>query len=411
MSNFLPDQIQTLLRQGVIIPHPSSVYIAAEIDPARIAAGTAIHPGCRITGAQTSIGPNCVLGAEAPVTLANCQLGAQVTLQGGYFTEATFLDQAAMGSGAQVRPSTLIEEEAGGAHTVGLKQTILFPYAILGSLINFCDAFLSGGTSRKNHSEVGSSYIHFNYTPHQDKATPSLLGDVPRGVMLNQSPIFLGGQGGLAGPGRIAFGVIVPAGTIVRKDILTGGLYSPPPEARAAKSHYQPGAYQAVQRIVTNNLIYIGNILALQAWYRYVRPAFMQTDPFQAACLAGAQERLAEMLKERIKRLAELAEKMPRSLELAGMGQGAAAVKQTPYTQQQALIDRWPGIRERLDALSRAEGDIRQRDRFLQEMLQPAARAGYRETLAALSPAAKTAGTAWLQSIVDRAAGLWPPLA
>jgi UDP-N-acetylglucosamine/UDP-N-acetylgalactosamine diphosphorylase len=52
-----------------------------------------------------------------------------------------------------------------------LKQTILFPFVTLGSLINFCDIFMSGGSDRKNHSEVGSSYIHFNYTPNQDKAT------------------------------------------------------------------------------------------------------------------------------------------------------------------------------------------------------------------------------------------------
>jgi hypothetical protein len=43
--------------------------------------------------------------------------------------------------------------------------------------------------NRKDHSEVGSSYIHFNYTPNQDKASASLLGDVPRGVMLREPPM------------------------------------------------------------------------------------------------------------------------------------------------------------------------------------------------------------------------------
>jgi bifunctional UDP-N-acetylglucosamine pyrophosphorylase/glucosamine-1-phosphate N-acetyltransferase len=80
---------------------------------------------------------------------------------------------------------------------------------------------MAGGTSRKNHSEVGSSYIHFNYTPNQDKATASLIGDVPKGVMLNQNPIFLGGQGGLVGPCRIAYGTVIAAGSVYRKDQLT----------------------------------------------------------------------------------------------------------------------------------------------------------------------------------------------
>ena len=79
---------------------------------------------------------------------------------------------------------------------------------------------MSGGTSRQDHSEVGSSYIHFNYTPNQDKATPSLIGDVPSVVMLNQRPIFLGGQGGLVGPCRMAFGTVIAAGSICRKDVL-----------------------------------------------------------------------------------------------------------------------------------------------------------------------------------------------
>ena len=107
-----------------------------------------------------------------------------------------------MGPGAQVREGCLLEEEANGAHCVGLKQTILFPFVTLGSLINFCDCLMAGGTSRKDHSEVGSSYIHFNFTPDGDKTTASLFGDVPRGVMLDQPPIFLGGQGGAVGPVR-----------------------------------------------------------------------------------------------------------------------------------------------------------------------------------------------------------------
>jgi UDP-N-acetylglucosamine/UDP-N-acetylgalactosamine diphosphorylase len=87
-----------------------------------------------------------------------------------------------MGLGGHVREACLLEEQANGAHCVGLKHTILFPFVTLGSLINFCDCLMAGGTSRKDHSEVGSSYIHFNFTPEGDKTTASLIGDVPRGT-------------------------------------------------------------------------------------------------------------------------------------------------------------------------------------------------------------------------------------
>jgi UDP-N-acetylglucosamine/UDP-N-acetylgalactosamine diphosphorylase len=162
----------------------AGVAIGPEVDISRIADDVVIHPSCRIRGEGTSIAPGCIIGAEAPATIENCQLGRNVELKGGTFSGATFLDGANMGSGAHIRAGTILEEEANGAHAVGLKQTILLPFVTLGSLINFCDVLMAGGTSRRNHSEVGSSYIHFNYTPHQDKATASLVGDIPEGVFL-----------------------------------------------------------------------------------------------------------------------------------------------------------------------------------------------------------------------------------
>ena len=199
--------IAGLLEKGVHIPVPQSVQIGEEVSVDRISGDrVTLYPGCRIYGSSTLILPGAGLGYESPVTVENCQIGPMVQLKGGFFSQSVFLKGAEMGSGAQVREGVILEEAARAAHTVGLKQTILFPFVTLGSLINFCDCLMAGGTDRKNHSEVGSSYIHFNYTPNQDKATPSLLGDVPRGVMLNQPPIFLGGQGGVVGPCRLDFG-------------------------------------------------------------------------------------------------------------------------------------------------------------------------------------------------------------
>jgi hypothetical protein len=195
--------------RGVLVPCPQSVEIDPAIQPEQIAPGVVLHAGSRILGAATSIGPGCVLGAEAPATVENCQLERDVALKGGYFSSATFLAHSEMGSGSHVRAGTLLEEHSRTAHAVGLKQTIFLPFVTAGSLINFCDCLMAGGSGRNNHSEIGSSYIHFNFTPRQDKATASLIGDVPRGVMLDQPPIFLGGQGGLVGPARIDYGPVI----------------------------------------------------------------------------------------------------------------------------------------------------------------------------------------------------------
>jgi hypothetical protein len=405
----VPPAVDRLLNRGVVIPSPFSVEIDESVNPERIAPGVILHSGCRISGAETSIGPGSELGKEAPVSIEKSQLGRKVELKGGFFSGSTFLNGANMGSAAHVRPGTLMEEEAGGAHAVGFKQTIFLSFVTAGSLINFCDALMAGGTSRKNHSEIGSSYIHFNFTPHQDKATPSLIGDVPRGVFLDQPPIFLGGQGGMVGPVRIAYGTVIPAGTICRKDILEGRKLFAAPTAEKETRAFAAGIYRGVNRIVANNLIFIGNLWALAAWYRYVRIRPMSSDAFSRACHEGALIRIRDALKERIKRLKELADKMPRSIQCAREETGEDLPAKI-IAQQQALLDRWPEIEGKLKSGPPESIGIAHRDAFLKEWEQAGASSGYIEAIRSLSPSARKAGTAWLQEIVDSASKLWGKL-
>ena len=391
-------QVHALLEHGVVIPRPESVEIAPEVRSEHIAPGVVVHTGCQIRGAATSIGPGCVLGGEAPVTVENCQLGHNVTLKGGYVSDATFLDGANMGSGAHIRAGTLLEEEANGAHAVGLKQTILLPFVTLGSLINFCDVLMAGGTDRKNHSEVGSSYIHFNYTPHQDKATASLLGDVPRGVMLDQPAIFLGGQGGLVGPCHLGFGCVVPAGLIWREDAPGDGmLLQPAPRPTSGSKPFTAGAFRSVAHIVRNNLRYIGNLRALQQWYQFVRQPLMNDDVWAAACYAGALEQLQAAIDERIKRFKELADKMTRSIELARQRKETGA----PWlAEQEKLRHDWPVLETALRQPVAEHWGTKERDVLLQDLGTINA-SSHLETIRALSSVAKQAGTAWLQQIVE----------
>ena len=396
---------QILINRGVVIPNPLSVEIADSIVPERIAAGVVIHSGCRISGAETSIGSGSEIGGEAPAVIDDCQLGRNVELKGGFFSGATFLDKASMGSSAHVRAGTLLEEESGGAHAVGFKQTIFFPFVTSGSLINFCDALMSGGTSRKNHSEIGSSYIHFNFTPHQDKAAASLIGDVPRGVFLDQAPIFLGGQGGLVGPARITFGVVIPAGAICRRDALDENTLFVPRALSGGSVKYISGAYQDIHRILRNNLVYIGNLRALLQWYRLVRTRAMSGDPYLEACRSGAIRRIESGIDERIKRLKELADKMPFSLECARSGK-SAALPHEMESRQQTFTERWHEMEAGLltdpdESVGRAS-----RDAFLNMWEKIPTGGGYIEAVRALPPEARETGTKWLQSIVDNVSAL-----
>lgn len=403
-------KVRLLIERGVRILAPETVEIGEDVNPDRISPDrVTIYPGCRIYGDDTLVAAGAVLGFEGPATIVNCQVGPEVKLKGGFFQGAAFLDRASLGLGAHIREGCLLEEEAGGAHCVGLKQTILFPFVTLGSLINFCDCLMAGGTSRKNHSEVGSSYIHFNFTPNQDKATASLIGDVPRGVMLNQPPIFLGGQGGLVGPLRIGFGVVVAAGTILRKDAPEDGKLILGADTHPRKVDHQPGLYRSIQRRTYNNFNYIANLIALRHWYREVRSLFLGGDFFRKELHRGAIAKIDSGIGERVKRLTALAEKLPRSLEIGKKqfrGQEAPrllAQKKELHQSRHRLEDIFLRAREK-------ETGGESRDRFLAavERRRKATGGSYIEVIQALSPENSAEGTRWLQEVVGEvtAAGL-----
>lgn len=383
--------VEELLHKGVRIPNPTSVDIADDVDPDRISGdGVTLHPGTRLRGASTVVSAGCTLGAETPVTVEDSQLGPNVDLKGGYVSKAVFLEGANLGSGAHVREGSILEEEAGGAHTVGLKQTILFPFVTLGSLINFCDCLMSGGTSRSDHSEVGSSYIHFNFTPDGNKTTASLFGDVPRGVMLDQPAIFLGGQGGAVGPVYTGFGTVVGAGSVLRSDVLDDGMLvtvdDPPGRVRPSGRH----SYRQLGRIIARNLTYVGSLDALEAWYRGVRRPFFAAQELGELVYEGALAALASGRAERLKRVEALVGHLDDSDDgRRQLREHVAEVLACFGTPVEPLPD---ALAAELDATT----------------------GGYLDAIRALSPEARAAGTAWLQGIVDgrlaRAAALLPAL-
>ena len=138
------DVVNELIQKGVDILAPQSVYIAPEVDIDRIAPKTVIYPGTTITGETTSIGAHCKIGMGGGAHLENVQIGNGVSLMQGVYRDSTLLDGVSIRSGAELRDNCLLEEGVDIGHTVGLKQTILFPNVVLGSLINFCDALMAG---------------------------------------------------------------------------------------------------------------------------------------------------------------------------------------------------------------------------------------------------------------------------
>lgn len=376
------ETVMQLLQKGVDIANPLSLDVGPEVDPDRISGdGVTIYPGCRIYGAKTVISAGVKLGAEGPVTIDNCRLGPGVELKGGYFSKSVFLHKANMGLGAHVREGTLLEEEASGAHCVGLKQTILFPFVTLGSLINFCDCLMAGGTSRKDHSEVGSSYIHFNFTPDGNKATASLFGEVPRGVMLKQPPIFLGGQGGAVGPVLTGYGTVVAAGSVLRNDVPEDSMLVISKALRGLERPVTPRVYKNLSRVVAKNVVFLANLSALEAWYVRVRRPFFEAQDMGLLVHEGALEVLATAKQERAKRLAAMV--------------ATVSPDDEPRTE---LRERITEVLALFDAPEVPAGD-----EFLAALRASALQsaADYVTTIQALPPEVSAAGVQWLQQIVD----------
>lgn len=376
--------IEALQHRGVEILCPESVYIDPAIDPERISReNVVLHPGTRLRGANTLIGPGCVIGQEAPATLDDCALGKRVQFKGGYATKSAFLDDVQIGSGAQIREDCLIEEQASAAHTVGLKQTILMPYATVGSLVNFCDAMLGGGTGPSDHSEIGSGFIHFNFTPAGTKATASLFGDVPRGVFLREPRIFLGGQVGVVGPRKVGYGALVGAGSLLRDDLPDGQFAIALPEHEVRRPVSPAGRVKPVKvaEVAAKTIDYIAQLRTLRLWYKAVRSAYCGRFRLGALLNESVRQLLDDAVAERGKRLVQYA----NTIDVTDAGSRQFVAK----------------VDDLIEAATKVELPV---DKAVVEaIILPANHraAAYLETMAILDDQTVAAGQTWLQNAVD----------
>ena len=387
--------VRALLDAGARIPRPDAVVIGSEVRLEQIVArGLVLHPGTKIAGSRTIILEGAELGYEEPVMLENAVLGRRVRVQGGFVKDSVLLDGCEVRQGFHGREGCLLEEDSYFAHNVGLKMTIVFPFVVLGSLINFCDCLLAGGTSRKHHSEVGSGFIHFNFSPRGDKATPSMFGDVPHGVMLDQAPIFLGGLAGVVGPSRIGFGSVLAAGSVYRadydEDLLVLGE-----RRRDGSTAFRPRSLGAIGAKVSKNVLYLGELTALWAWYRHVRPRLAGPEPLAQAVIASGLTMVEANIDERLKQLDRF-----RDLVRECLPEATGAGAQAPVAGEwRRFVEGWDAVRPSLKGFRTIEGRAELRAQFC-ERLQAAEAGAYTTTIQALAPDDRRVGSAWLRSVV-----------
>jgi acetyltransferase-like isoleucine patch superfamily enzyme len=331
-------RVAHLQHRGVDVWGAHKVYIGADVDLDEIEPGVVLYDAT-ITGKSTRIGAGSRIGISGPARVDNCQIGRDVELGAGTFEGSTLLDGAKVRGFAELRPGTLLEEESEAAHSTAFKNTILTAGAVAGSLINFCDAFLTGGTSRSDHSEIGSGAVHFNFDPRGDK-WGSLFGDV-RGVLLRSAPIFIGGQCGLVAPLHVDFGAVTAAGSIIRRDVGPDCVKFETAQTGVVRG-FDRDVYPSLLRKFLSTAELIGTLWAFDAWYEKVR--LVHADDRLKPLYDAARRQATDHVQERVKRLGKIISKLPRSLEKSAGDTSGNSDRRDVRAEHQLLIDQRDAI-------------------------------------------------------------------
>ena len=406
--------IEKLLAKNVLIPAPHQVYIDDDVCPDNIEPEAVIMPGVVIQGSQTLIGRKTRLGPGGYFVDVRC--GRQVKLATGHYDNCVFLDYSEARSGAEIRGGTLFMEGSQAAHTVGCKMTILGIKVTLGSLINFCDIFVSGGSDEPfGFTEIGSGAIHYNFTPNALKFG-SLIGPGAPGEMFGLFPrTFIGGQTQIIAPTLIGSQVLVAAGTAVRKP-LADGIFAIAPPLPPGKKSYHPDLIAAAHSKFLITATLIAHYQVLAGYFTNVRLAYARChqDDFAEKLCRQALSMIAANISERMDWLFNRSEgsqrcdffsKLPQSLclhqqALANAGAGKTRFLLEQVAEHQLLIARQHQLQQCLQQ-SLAPGEV---PPDLDYRRRPAAAnpgVSYLDWVKALEPASRQRGGAWLRELVS----------
>lgn len=196
------DKAQDLMKAGVIILNPDSVYIEETVV---VGSGTVIYPGAFIKG-KTAIGPFCVLEPNVFITDSILENGVQIRA-GSYLEQAVVKSQAKIGPYARLRPDTVIGAEAQIGNFVELKKVNFGAKSKASHLTYLGDAEIG------EEVNVGCGTITCNYAADKKKYK-TVIGD----------RVFVGSDSQLVAPVTIGSDSIIASGTTVTKDVPEGAL-------------------------------------------------------------------------------------------------------------------------------------------------------------------------------------------
>jgi hypothetical protein len=380
-------RLALLTQKGVDVWGPERVYVSEEVRLDQIACGAVLMHAI-VTGASTFIGAETKIGTSGLARIHESQIGNSVILGAGYYEHCVLLPGSKARGFAEFRQGTVLEEDAETGHNVGLKNTVFGVGAVAGSSINFCDVLLSGGSSRSDHSEIGSGVVHFNFDPRGDKFG-SLMGDAS-GCLLRSRRIFVGGNSGIVAPVSLGFGAVIAAGSILRHDVPENHLSWGDPQGRSGD--YDLERYFDLSRKFCSTAKLVGNLHALRGWYGKVRDVCAESE--NRVLYAAAVQKFGLHIKHRTSELAKVIDKLDKSLSKPVKNKTGQSFDQQ---HRRLLADR-----QHIDSFLNEEDYPNAPKILLVEYTQKRATRKHVESIRSLSAEASGAAVQWLREIAAR---------
>jgi len=223
-------RVERLSAKGVNILAPESVIVGEEVNPDNVEAEVVVGLGTKILGTETMIGAGTEIHGAA--IIKNSLIGRNCNLAAGEYADSVLLDKCSTVGWARVRGNSAWEEGSNSSHNVDTKMTLLGYKITLGSLINFCNVLMLGGTSPRLEvgAEVGSGTISFNFLPYGPTVgaliKPStVVGSIESPFLVcDGAPTryaFIGGHCSIVAPVVIGLGTVVAA-----KSRVSPGIYA-----------------------------------------------------------------------------------------------------------------------------------------------------------------------------------------
>ncbi len=189
-------KISALLRRGVLISDPSSVFVDPEVS---VSPGTILSPWVRIEG-SSRIAKGCNIGSFSH--LVNCSIGPGTTiLDHCIIHESRVGKGASIGPFAHLRPASDIGADARVGNFVEMKKSSLGPGAKVPHLSYVGDAQVG------RNANLGAGLITCNYDGVSKHRT--VVGE----------GAFIGSDTQLVAPVRIGKGAYIAAGSCIVQDV------------------------------------------------------------------------------------------------------------------------------------------------------------------------------------------------